>query len=359
MKTFLSMIIRFYAKLLRLYPQSYRNEFAEEMLRDFSDMATDAGEQGWFPLAIFCLRELVDFPVSLLRVHLEESRMLKNLSSEPVNIGLRSAVLFGVTFGLLILMDGLASWLKPALEKFIPAQLPNLFVGPLLDWIDFPLTSLVFGILFAVLFADRARFSRYLLLGTLGWLLQLTTCNFLNYFFNVAGSLSRSENMYLYILQCSLSGAIFGLVFVLAHNQRWESTRLLTLYIVVYPILAYFYTSQVLTTSWRFIALVILWMALLGGIFALARKYDVNDEMIPMMTVGALGSVVLKIPVLSVAYILIPPVPLEGFLYDPASFWSVVIILMAAYILYGIFLGSLIGLVFGSQRQNSSPQLAV
>ncbi len=42
MNTFLSLVIRLYTHLLALYPQPYRDEFAQDMLLDFSDLAEDA-----------------------------------------------------------------------------------------------------------------------------------------------------------------------------------------------------------------------------------------------------------------------------------------------------------------------------
>ncbi len=54
MNTFLSLAIRLYTYLLALYPYAYRDEFAEDMLLDFSDLAEDASQKGNWALALFC-----------------------------------------------------------------------------------------------------------------------------------------------------------------------------------------------------------------------------------------------------------------------------------------------------------------
>lgn len=100
MKTFLSFLNMIYAYLLRCYPLSYREEFEEQMLLDFSDIAIDTDRGGVYSLMLFCLRKSVDFPVHLLRAHFEDGRIFKILQSQPVSTGLRSALGFGIAFAI-------------------------------------------------------------------------------------------------------------------------------------------------------------------------------------------------------------------------------------------------------------------
>ncbi len=99
MKTFLSLIIRFYTCLLALYPRSYRQEFGEEMLMDFSELAKDARQKGKQALALFCLRELVDFPANLLKAHLGKGMSPSFRPGAARNI-LQVALAFGLALAL-------------------------------------------------------------------------------------------------------------------------------------------------------------------------------------------------------------------------------------------------------------------
>src|SRR5687767_8756227 len=108
MKVFLQSIVKLYKYLLFFYPLSYRREFGEEMLLAFSAMVVDASNQGKFSLIKFCLRELIDFPVNLLRTHWRENRMFNMLRSKPVNSSLRVAFGFGLAFFLSALISDIA-----------------------------------------------------------------------------------------------------------------------------------------------------------------------------------------------------------------------------------------------------------
>jgi len=100
MNSLVSTLIAFYSRLLQLFPPGYREEFAEEMLLDFSSLTMDASKKGVYSLALFCLQELIDFRINLLSVHVREGRIFKILRSQPMNFGLRGAIVFGVVFTL-------------------------------------------------------------------------------------------------------------------------------------------------------------------------------------------------------------------------------------------------------------------
>lgn len=61
------LIIRLHAALLRLYPQSFRAEFAAEMQSVFAEAVAEAVGRDATSLIKVCLREIKDFPMSLLR----------------------------------------------------------------------------------------------------------------------------------------------------------------------------------------------------------------------------------------------------------------------------------------------------
>src|SRR5512138_204301 len=110
-------ILMIYRLLLRLYPCRFRGEFEEQMLLDFSDMAADARAKGRFSFVLFCVRELIDFPLSLLMAQYKEGRMFRMLRSQPVSYALRGAAGFGLGFGAAaISLAIVSSWLIATLN---------------------------------------------------------------------------------------------------------------------------------------------------------------------------------------------------------------------------------------------------
>lgn len=205
MRTFLSLMISYYEYLLRLYPRSYREDFAEEMLADFSDLATEANEKGRLALLWFCFRELVDFPGSIIQIHLKYSRALKILRSRPVDTGWRSALGFGVAFGLVLptlrlVSQNLLPWLDPIVTS-LQVSYYDLFHAEqefrLISWMPSALSSLfvglVLGVSFAILFADRLKYSRYILAGMLGWFFYHATRDVLTIFLTLGDFLMVSS----------------------------------------------------------------------------------------------------------------------------------------------------------------------
>ena len=69
MKSILHFITRIYDGLLNLYPGRFRAEFGEEMQTVFSEAAKEAAAAGKKRLAIIFVRELLDFPLGLIREH--------------------------------------------------------------------------------------------------------------------------------------------------------------------------------------------------------------------------------------------------------------------------------------------------
>jgi hypothetical protein len=62
-------IVHLYAKLIRLYPRGFRAAFEDEMQVVFADAVAEAIERGGMSLIVVCLRELLDWPMALLRQH--------------------------------------------------------------------------------------------------------------------------------------------------------------------------------------------------------------------------------------------------------------------------------------------------
>jgi len=106
-------LTRLYSNLLRLFPKDYRQEYAEELAFAFQKAVEDAGS-GSDPRRVWGVvwRELRDFPLALLQMHLRErSRMMKTipgayLPGEPiVRWRLAAALLPFVVFIIYTLLD--------------------------------------------------------------------------------------------------------------------------------------------------------------------------------------------------------------------------------------------------------------
>ncbi len=296
MKKLFSLLIKCYAYLLRFYPRPYREEFAEEMLLDFSALAAEANKKGRLDLVFFCLHELVDFPISLLQAHLRESGVLIRLRAEPLNTAWRGALAFGFNYGLLLSVAAITYrfQIEEKIIDSIPARLQPLFDEVFLDGAQLLLMGLAFGMVFAILFGDRPTYSRYILLGIVGWLFQLVIYNSWPSFFKFEAFLSEAEILYLENLRWILSGAIWGLIFAIARNEGRGSIRLLSVSAVAYPILTYatyHFVTYSFAMSWRFVSLVIFHLILLGGIFIFTRTFDRGRGAIWIVGTGAIAGV--------------------------------------------------------------------
>jgi hypothetical protein len=63
------LAIQLYSWLIRLYPASFQEEFGTEMVAVFAETITEAARVNKRDLLVIFLRELRDYPFSLLREH--------------------------------------------------------------------------------------------------------------------------------------------------------------------------------------------------------------------------------------------------------------------------------------------------
>lgn len=79
----LDSLIRAYAVLLRLYPMSFRAQFADEMQAVFDATVNEAARRGTLAAAPVCWRELRQAPGAIMREHWHErSRAMETQSTE-------------------------------------------------------------------------------------------------------------------------------------------------------------------------------------------------------------------------------------------------------------------------------------
>ena len=116
---------RFYARLLRLYPRGYREDFADEMQEVFRLSVKDAAGRGHGQLLQLTLRELGALPLALLASYIRERRkvtMQKQLNRWFVHEAgsWQEVLLASLPFLMLCLFLGLFSF------RQVEASLPSL-----------------------------------------------------------------------------------------------------------------------------------------------------------------------------------------------------------------------------------------
>jgi ABC-type amino acid transport system permease subunit len=354
----LSIIVRSFAFLLRLYPRSYREEFAEEMLLDFANLAADASKMGRRPLILFCLRELVEFPINLLRIHWRDRHLARVFQSPPVDYGLRGALGFGVLYPLRailigsFILDALGSPVEDSPIWYLEALYLDLFHTwhgtEMISWLPGALhalvTGLFLGIVFALLFADRRKYPRYILVTAVCWLLHSTLYDVLMQSTNLVLFLGTRHDRYLQMLFWVLSGAFLGLVPYVVRSERRGPFRMLMLGALGYPLITYLYLQllfklSIIETPWMFIALLVLVIIFLGSVVLMAVKSELTLRIPWLLVFAVIGYFLLSPGV----YLLMSwlgaftgvPTFLDGVPHPLAS--SV----------YGMLLGSLLGVLLG------------
>ncbi len=116
-----SFIVPFYGLLLGLYPRDFRAWFAEEMCAVFEQALAEAAKQGNGPVVAICLRELRDWPPTVLREHWSSFKRGKGAT---MNKGVDTISLLGSPSAILANENEPGAW-KDALL----AALPHLMVA--------------------------------------------------------------------------------------------------------------------------------------------------------------------------------------------------------------------------------------
>ena len=83
----LQWLTQLYRVLLHLYPASFRDEFADEMLEVFSSSVREASHRSVTALADRSLHEFAGLSLSILRIHKIKHRRLQPVANYSVHIG--------------------------------------------------------------------------------------------------------------------------------------------------------------------------------------------------------------------------------------------------------------------------------
>jgi hypothetical protein len=90
---FTGLAVRLYSACLWCYPPNFKDEYGPEMQSVFKQALQEAGCSGWRTSCSLFLRELVDYPASLVRAHLAESRRREAMMSLDVDFINRESLL--------------------------------------------------------------------------------------------------------------------------------------------------------------------------------------------------------------------------------------------------------------------------
>ena len=379
MNGILEIMIRLYAFFLRFYPTAFRSEFEEQMLMDFSDLLQDAGRQGRFSLIRFCVHEALDFPANLLRVHIQQGFVFQVLRSTPVNFALRGALGYGVVFGLAILINEAISLTLYKEGNSIIGNLQVFFFDlfhtehglELIGWIPNAIASLlsglVLGILFAILFADRPKYGRYILAGTLGWFLHDAITSILWSTADLGFFLGTRHTLYLWRAESVLSGAFLAFTFIAAKSEKREPMHWLLIGALTYPMVSYFYVRllfklSIIETPWMFIALMSLMIIYVGSVFVVALRSGVERKTKWMIAAGVVGYPLIPyaahVFLIWVALLVpFPEFPVQGTPVGSSLAWQFMFRLALDNAIGGTIFGLIMGLIFGLLH-NKRPQLS-
>ena len=157
-----------YAKIIQLYPRSFREEFGEEMQFAFRESVAEAHVMGVLPLALVCLREIVHFPASLLRefrheFERKEMNMATNENSESLPKADERTGHWAVLVGALpFALFGIASILSRtqypfnaySYLAFYAAVLPGLLIGMIKGFPRWSYSYLGWSLVFAWWWTD-------------------------------------------------------------------------------------------------------------------------------------------------------------------------------------------------------------
>lgn len=228
------IITTIYSCLLHFYPRAYREEFAEEMLWDFADMVQDASKNGFYSLIVFCSRELVDFPINLLKARLQGDHMTTIFRSGPARAAFQSAFALGVA---LIVMWSIVDWILIFMQDqgwMFLLQIANSR-GWKLDYSStaqiiiyysaLVLGSLLAGLLLAICLQERRRIVHYWLAGFLGLAAPLILIRIFGLILKMNDDAFR--NTVIDVTWIILAGLGFGLMFSMILRDRQKTPWLL------------------------------------------------------------------------------------------------------------------------------------
>ena len=282
MKRILGFIMRVYGMMVRLFPSDFQEEFGGEIQGVFATMIKAAAGRSKLALAVVCLQELRDFPVFLIRTHLEKGHMKKIFRSQPVAFAWRGALVFSLGLVLLnILSYFSSSWLITS-SGVVYRVVYRFWLEELWTLAGIGTAAIIGGLLFAWLFSERTQFGWYALVGILGWFITHATFYTLSQSFEF-DFLHNQPIGILIDAMLALEGALLCVMVCVAKSGRRKLVWPLAAGAILYPLVSYYFPQSLLYSyrfqsllkihpSWFFITMIVLVVVLLAGVVWLAIK---------------------------------------------------------------------------------------
>jgi hypothetical protein len=311
---------------------------------------------------------------------LKQGSMIRILRSQAVNQALRGALGYGVAFGSAVLIAEFVMLKLFTEDNSVIGNLQILFfdwfhtehglelIGWLANAVGSLLSGLVLGILFAILFADRSRYGRYILAGMLGWFLHDAITTILWYSANLSFFLGSQHTIYFSRSESVLSGAFLALIFIAAKSEKKAPVGLLVLGSFAYPLIAFFYVKllfklSIIETPWMFLALMILMVVFIGSVFVVVAMSGLGRKAV-WMTIAAillyqlLPNALHKLFLLVALLIPFPVIPPSGIPVGSAASWQLYSRIALDQAIYGMIFGLIMGLMFGQLNKRNLEQVA-
>ena len=179
MSRLLWLVVHLYSCLIRLYPVSFREAFEAEMITVFANVTREAAQISRTYLVVVILRELRDYPFSLLReyrhhfIQLDPSLMItiKKVDWYFYPAWIISAILsvpiaFASYWGLIRIIESLVG------SVIYVDGVRHLIEDYLVEYIFFPMISLLMGVFqYGLLRRYLLRMGGWVWVTLIGWLL--------------------------------------------------------------------------------------------------------------------------------------------------------------------------------------------
>ncbi len=178
-----------YDTLIWFYPREFKREFANELHSVFMALAQDAAAEGSPALIMFYLRELRDFPINLVRAHLEKNPMSQIFNADSGRFMLRGVLAFVVllttySVAFFVLMNNHGIFFLPASFFLDYDQVRASSLAPLATLSTSIIASAIAGTSFSAVLGQRPR---------IHWLATLAIVTFLPWFVPFVVSILRSQ----------------------------------------------------------------------------------------------------------------------------------------------------------------------
>jgi hypothetical protein len=303
-----------------------------------------------------------------VRAYLKEGGMTRIFRSEPVNYGLRGAVGFAATWFVAVFLEEFIYWKFNSFSDAIAEFLIDVFhIGQGVQLVSLisllvtaPAIGLLFGIMLAILFADRSKYSRYIIVGMLCWFLGFAGTAICVKTFDMELYLGTRHAGYFMNMMTVLSMLSLALLFVVARSDKKGPYRALIMVAFAYPLSLYFYIQLLFKVGWvetpvMFIALVVLVMIYIGGIFLIAIKCEDTPKIPWQFLVFAFG------------YFIVPNITRLIYLHFFPSFasvysqpvdWQYTFLMALRFAIYEVPLGIFVGIALAFQKKNGFIKLS-